>query len=447
MRLVLLVWLLAWPAIAAHAAIVQNPNFRTVVSASGQFVVQGPPPPPGRLQPASTASNIVLRLNADQLAITCERVKAVFLRELNFADLAWLSRIQVNILPYAQPDQTINIASVRHTDGWLYQVDVPEQIAAERLVRGLVHVLFLEIANRTSSARSAEIPTWLVEGTARHLLLAYRAELVLEPFSALNALVRYDPITPTRLLLQKEKALTFEQLGRPDASMLTPPRLAVFQASAQLLVVELRRLPAGNYSIATFLANLNRMLNWEVAFLNAFSKQFGSLLDIEKWWALTLVGFTGRDPSQIWPAALAPSKIEQLLQVSVRAAPTTNALPRQTRYTLQELIRTLDYAQHRNLVLGKINQLVAARVNVIGGNLALVQSYQKTLEDYIYKRDRVGFAPPRRGQIQGNPKSIADETVRKLDDLDAKRKSAQPAASLLQPAATARSKPLLMAAS
>jgi len=423
MRVARLFLFLAWLG-ALPAAIVQNPMVRTVVSASGQFIVQGPPPGMRGFAAEENSTNVILRLNADQLAVMCERVKSVFLRELNFADLFWLSKIHVNVMRYGQPDQPINIASVRYTDGWLYQVDVPERIAPERLVRGLVHVLFLEIANRTASDRSAEVPTWLVEGMTHHLLLAYRAELVVQPQTAMSALVRWDPLSPTRTVLQKEKPLSFAEIGRPTAELLAPSRLRFYQACCQLLLLELRQLPAGHDSIAAFLGQLSRNLNWEVAFLRGFSRQFGSLLEVEKWWALALVGFTGRDPSQIWPARLVPAKLEQLLTVSVRTAPNTNALPKQALYSLQDVIRSMDYTQQRNLVRQKINQLIAARVNVAGDNLTTVLSYQRVLEEYIAKRDRVGFAPVRRGQLPGNPKSIAEEAVKKLDALDSRRPGA-----------------------
>jgi len=44
--------------------------------------------------------------------------------------------------------------------------------------------------------------------------------------------------------------------------------------------------------------------NWQFAFLQAFSATFQQPLDVEKWWSLQLLHFTGRG----WPRRGRPTK-------------------------------------------------------------------------------------------------------------------------------------------
>ena len=50
------------------------------------------------------------------------------------------------------------------------------------------------------------------------------------------------------------------------------------------------------------------------AFLNAYRLQFPRLLDVEKWWAVILVHFTGLDPTQAWSLPVTLQKLEEALQ-------------------------------------------------------------------------------------------------------------------------------------
>ena len=59
----------------------------------------------------------------------------------------------------------------RHsTDGWSYQVQLPDVLSRTRLAQAMTVVLLLEFANRNAGTHSAEIPAWLTDGLSQQLL-------------------------------------------------------------------------------------------------------------------------------------------------------------------------------------------------------------------------------------------------------------------------------------
>src|SRR6185503_13175114 len=260
-------------SVIASAAWAAQPDgsVRTVKSSSGQFVVRGP-----AIAQLSTNSafgdSTLIELDPNILAVSCERIKQALLRELSMMDL-WRGRVYVEFNPMLTANQAPVIFAKPYLNGWQYQVELARSIQRTKLVSGLVQVLLLEIANRNAGLRSAEIPLWLSEGVAQVLVHENEVDLVVphseRNFNLVNLswqvrqAARRDPLRETRERLQTHAAFSFTRLSdglpysAPDETWKT------FQASTQLFVRELARLPGGRARLVAMLYELPHYLNWQ----------------------------------------------------------------------------------------------------------------------------------------------------------------------------------------
>ncbi len=103
----------------------------------------------------------LIKLDADSLLMSAERVRLVLFNELGIP-LNSGGKIRLILYTATKPDNLIGVTSTIMPAGWDYGVEIPDQIEGQQLVRGIVHSLLLEAANRGQTARSAELPLWLV---------------------------------------------------------------------------------------------------------------------------------------------------------------------------------------------------------------------------------------------------------------------------------------------
>src|SRR5262249_34667183 len=132
----------------------------------------------------------------------------------------------------------------------------------------------------------------------------------------------------------------FEQLSWPTEEQLSD---ALYQGSAQLFVSELLRLPDGKACLQEMLAQLPAYYNWQFAFLRGLHDYFQKALDVEKWWALAAVHFTGRELAQTWPQEESWSKLDALLHEGIQIRSATNDAPLYSRVSLQTIIRDWEW--------------------------------------------------------------------------------------------------------
>jgi len=418
-------------SLTASAALAALPDrgVRTVNSSSGQFVVRGP-----ALTQISTnaafADGSLIDLDPNILAVTCERIKQALLRELTMVDL-WRGRVYVQINSTLSANQAPIVFAKPYLDGWQYQVELARSIERPKLVSGLVQVLLLEIANRTAGLRSAEVPLWLSEGMAQALIHESVVDLVVphpeRNFNLVNLswqarqAIRRDPLREARERLQTHAALSFAKLGAGLPNSAPVETWKTFQASAQLFVRELVRLPGGRSRLVQMLYVLPHYLNWQTAFLNAFGGQFPRLLDAEKWWAVTITHFTGQDPTQAWAMPVALQKLDEALHPPVLVSANRKDMPQRMRMSVQRIINEWDYLRQRIVLKGVTAQLFSVRLKSPPELVALVEENRATIENYLTKRDQVGMAralpglPPMRADL------LVADVVKKLDELEAKR--------------------------
>jgi hypothetical protein len=409
---------------------------RAFASHSGQFLVRAVSTPalPRRLSNLQTNAQF-LELDPMLLPVSCDRIKQILCRQLG-ANTSWRGRVYIAVRPAASGDDPITVAAERFRDGWQYFVGLPSMVDRSRYVHAMVEVILLEMANRGATERSAELPPWLSEGLSRQMLASTNNEIevILPPPPAIPGGLRVasttvsarrdDPLEEAHKWLSAATPLTFQELSWPTPEQLSGEAGAVYGSSAQLFVSELLKLPDGPDCLRAMLADLPRRYNWQLSFLQAFQARFQRPLDVEKWWALQVVHFTGRELTQTWPPDESWQKLDELVRSAVKVHVGTNDLPLQAEVKLQTIISEWDSSRQAQTLQGKIRELDAFRLRTAPGLAPLAAQYREVLANYLQNRDRggslfgLGKGAARRRAVQ--------EVLLKLDNLDAERAALRP---------------------
>jgi hypothetical protein len=421
-------------------------------STSGQFIVTGghQASPLGRLHAIAANTNLV-QLEPSLLAVSAERLKESLRRQLGISPSAsWSGQIFLALHPAQSPDEEVTIISTRFVGGWNYRVELPDIMSRTRLARALTGVLLLEFANRNAQSRSAEIPAWLIDGLSQQLSAAGSPENILSPpdeivngveFTQIDRLADtrqnlyywthegtrgngvIDPLADARQVLKNSNALTFEQLSWPDDGQVSGADGGVYRASAKLFVSSLLALQDGPACLRAMLQNLPSFYNWQTAFQNAFSKNFSTPLDVEKWWALQVVNFCARDPGAQWTPAVSRDKLDEILSVPVQMRPTADALPVYGEVSLQTAIRNFDPAQQAAILQIKLRDLQIAQFRMAPPLAVLADAYRRVIAGH-FGQDRAAAPVPsklKHPPVSPPPKKTED-IFQKLDALDAQRR-------------------------
>ncbi|MEO8429416.1 MAG: hypothetical protein ABI651_20175, partial [Verrucomicrobiota bacterium] len=303
------------------------------------------------------------------------------------------------------------------------------------------------IPNRGASERPAEIPLWLSEGTTQHLLASAESSLILQPDTispqsvglgqnanaiavwrqsgTINQGIKRDPLFLVRRRLGINAPVTFTQLSLPDPEHLNGSGWEIYQSCSQLFLERLLSLKDGRAKMRMMLSSLPRYLNWQSAFLKAFEQDFPSMLAAEKWWAVNLANFTGRDQWQAWPLQASLDKLDQILRYSAQLRVNTNQLPAHSEMSLQSVIRDLDFGGQRLFLNKTLNQLEALRVRISTDLVPLLDAYHYVLDAYLQTRGQDRFGLEHRGQHAASLKLLVQEAVRRLNALDLQRDELQ----------------------
>ena len=407
-------------SVVALVCITSGPAFSAepvaLRSHSGQFLVRGlrltgPP-----LAGASEGPVTYVRLDPALLAISCERIKAAVLDELVMKD-QWRGKIYISLRPVRDDHEQIVVTSMHYTDGWNYRLEIPEQVNGARLVKSVVEVVLMELANRNAGLREAELPLWLTEGLAAHLQATALSNFTLEPETRVSRKQRgLDPLSHARERLRTHAPLTFNELSWPSEEQLSEENLETYQSCAQLFVSELFHLRGGPGYGREMLARLPQNLNWQTTFLSAFSAYFDRLLDIDRWWSLHVVHFTGQGLSSVWVQKESWKQLDGILITPVQVRLSPAELPLTVPARLQSILAEWDFQRQRPVLLQKLNFLAALRLRASSEAIGLVEDYRQTLEAYVQKRSKAGGAA--RKKISPAEKLLVSEAVKRLDYLD-----------------------------
>lgn len=420
-------WLLLTACVGGLSlALAQGAGSQVTQSRSGQFIVrafQAQAPAPDTV--ALTNSGWV-RLDPAVLVVSCERIKQALLEVLGLQD-QWRGRVFV-VLHWGQHQpEPIGLHWAAFSDGWVYELHLPERMDRYQLIKCVVQVLLLEMANRRAQEGCVELPPWLVEGLTAHLEATSLATLTLEPETRLALARRYpDPLRRARDILRSRPVLTFDELSWAPDEQATEEQLQTYRSCAHLFVHQLLRLKGGRQCLQQFLAILPEHLNWQTAFLRSFRPYFTRLLDVDRWWSLQAVSLTGRNLVSVWPPEEAWRQLDAVLRPPARQWTRTNALPRLTRVNLQTIIAEWDSPRQMAVLVPTLSRLRALRARVGHPVAGLVDAYIQTLEAYLAQRDRPRGPERLRNPLPPNPRLIAAQTVARLDELDAQRARLRP---------------------
>ncbi len=364
------------------------------------------------------------------LAISAERIKNTLWRQLEIEGDP-VGRIHLRVRPARVPSEQPTINVTRALTGWAYRVDIPDSISTAGFANTVIHACLLEFANRQATGRTAELPLWLAEGITQDLLATENlAKLIPPPTAKAEGMLlsrvisdqrRQNPLAHAHRVLQSRAPLTFEELSWPAADQLADGQIDAFRSSAQLLVHRLLELNQGKTCLRGTLENLPHHMNWQFAFLAGFAPHFKTQLDIEKWWALQLVQFTGRDLTQALPLEASWDRLNEIIQAPVEVRSNPRELPRRSEVSLQTIIRDWDGLSQRSALQRKLRELELLRLQVAPELVGIVDEYRSSLNDYLndqnFSRRWFGLRK-QAGPIRNR---TADNAIRQLNSLDARR--------------------------
>jgi hypothetical protein len=424
--------LLAFAAPADAAVVVH--------SHSGQFIVQSPqatPPSLARVAPPST--NSILTLHPDPLAVSAERIKTAVLAELGRPD-RWQGRVFLTVDPRGVRGWQATPVARRYTDGWQYSLPLPQEIDGLTLIRSMVHVLLLEIANRDPGPNLPEIPVWLIEALTGQVLSRVGPDPLAKPNTVSgkygNAIGQLVSTMSERALAEDDRQLlklafsapppSFEELSLPTFESLRPADGDRYRACCQLLFVSLRSLPQGEQLLGNFLGQLPRHLNWQTAFLNAYAPVFPKLLDIEKWWALTVQRVRIAHGGSRLPGSTGVAWLEDLGTVEVEVRESARGPLRRERLSLQRLIADWAFPRQVPVLTARQAQFRRLAPSLPDELRVLAEDYAGVLADYIGRRTRLGYQPGLPGQAAAELASLMRATLGALDTLETRRRALGP---------------------
>ena len=408
-------------------------DVRSAQSRSGQFLITSLSSGPSLKLGTNPA---FVRLEPSVLAISAERLRQQVWRQLDSTD-RWRGKIFITIYQALSPQEPATITIERNKDGWQYGVLLPDVIERVRYVRAMTQVVLLELANRNAPHRSAEIPAWLIEGLTRQLLAANEVDVILPPpttdmdgFQLTRTIIsarRENPLAWAHTELLASTPPTFQELSWPAEGELAGATGERYGAAAQLFVSGLFELPDGRACARGMLAALPDHLNWQFAFLKAFQAHFQRPLEVEKWWALLVTRFTGRDLAQTWPAEDSRRKLDQALLSPVQVRTGTNDLPLSTELDLQSVVRDWRGEAQTQVLEAKLRELDLLRPNVATNVTPVVDGYRQTIATYLHQRDKAGLF--RFLHRDGIRRQAAGRALKQLSVLDAQRAANNPPAS------------------
>lgn len=387
-------------------------------SRSQQFVVFGSPAGTEQGPPSiSLLETNHMQMEPTVLVLTCERVRMALLRELGLGD-EWSGRIQIVVQGNLRPTEAVILESQWFPSGWRYQMVLPGQLDRPRLVRVLTRALLLEIANRANrSQRPVELPLWLEEGFATHLLALHGDNLVPDIRTSATLIQSANPdlFLEARRLLVGRDLVSFADLFATRANHPTDEQWEIFRRTAQLLVAELLNLPEGRAGLQEFLRQLSAYLNPQLAFLRSFAAPFPTPLDAEKWWSVVWMNFTARERHMRLSLAHSLGQLEEILVTPIAVRLGTNAVPGRKELPLRELIANTELAQHQQAVTQATYQLQMLQHAAPVELSRLLGDYRQALLQYLKRRFEYSS---KTNSKSADTKIATRDVLEKLDLLD-----------------------------
>ena len=113
-------------------------GYKTANSQSGQFTVFGPVSPKRRGGILDVNADTIL-IAPDHVAIAADRMRFTILKKLGVRPFLG-GKVKIRLDPTLLPVATVPVVTVRHLSGYSYELTLPCEIDAPKLVRALVQV-------------------------------------------------------------------------------------------------------------------------------------------------------------------------------------------------------------------------------------------------------------------------------------------------------------------
>ncbi|MEO7298054.1 MAG: hypothetical protein ABI042_05700 [Verrucomicrobiota bacterium] len=413
------------------ARLLAAPEFVTTQSLSKQFVIYGPKENPG----ATRAK--LFPLTPTFLAVSCERIKQSVLAELGGAVKGWpveqqkYSGGKIYLVLHPNLRQQPLITPLRTSGKLSYRIDLPNQIEGAALIEAVTEAILMEIANRRSTEKLAQVPRWLSQGIAAQVKENSPETLLLQanqPYNLLilsdrhssreknrNAKVLADPVSRIRQNLANFTPLTFEELSRPET--LPPERARHFEECAHLFLVELQRLKQPEHGLRQILDELPQDTEWQTTFLRIYRAQFQQSADVEKWWSLQVFGRSNF--SSVWSHEQSLENLAMTLAPSLQVPGNAD---KRENVPVQEIISHWPVEQQKIAMPRMMMQLRLLRLRMEPSLVFIVDEYCAVLENYLKKEDKNRLI--QRVLFRPNLQDLKKETKETLDALDRRRAAA-----------------------
>ena len=369
------------------------------------------------------ASGNTLPLDPSLLVTSCERIKQALLFTLGEPD-QWRGAITIYINRNLPEDRDpVPVQNYQPPQGWNYELALPARMESKALLRSVVGVLLMETANRGAGSQPAEVPIWLAAGLGGHLESLNLATLVLRPESFVNTSRDVDPrLDPLRARFREHPPLSFQELSWPAPEQLDGANYDSYSASAQLFVEKLLTFKDGKECLRRLLLSLHQRLNWQNAFLDAFSPHFASLLEVEKWWALATVNYSGLDFASRYGPLESWQRLQRALDVPVEVHFSPDRLPTQAEINLQEIIKTWEPARASEALERVAATLQGLRLRLDPGLTELLDDYLVVVRGYLNETGHDQMVWLSTGQT-AELAALRRNACKQLDTLDARRES------------------------
>ena len=397
---------------------------RTPGSLQDMAVPRGPGGQPlalwlARVPPPTVGDTITL--NPQLAAVSAERIKGAVLRILKKKD-QWRGQIHIYLASPRKWKGATEIRPIPFKDGWRYGVIVPEEIEWQRFVRTVTGAVLLELVNRGDAQSFIEPPLWLTEGISELLEVDPGRALVLESdrtYTSSNS--RSDLSKEARMLLKGQPVMDWTELSTADASTLKDENdYSRFKGSAVLLTDLLLVQPGGQEKMGKFVDSLGSVLNWQTAFLKAFQADYRSLLDVEKWWAVTDAANAINGSTGLWPRDIIMAHLSEIFTETVGPKEADRAGAGRRSMTLSQLIVGWDFTSQREVLDRKMNQL-RQLLSHSDRNLApLVEDAYRVLNQYLEDRANAGKDPEKRSELEARGNLLAQSAARRLNAISQK---------------------------
>lgn len=433
---------MATALLALNIARAQLPSDNLVGSVSGQFFISGGTALLSTRSLELGAQPNMVALQPALLAVSCERIKQELLRSLATRD-EWRGRIFITLHPAQSSNDPVTLVAQRFAGNWNCKIALSDAMDRNRLAETITHACLLEIANRNAADEATEIPDWLTLGFTRQLVGSRIDEFILQPpntkengFATTRLRMdltddprdsspetrRFNPLAEAIDIMHTNAPLTYDDLCWPTDDQLAGNDANVYRSSAQLFVSQLLRLNNGPASLRAMLAELPNYLNWQLAFQDAFRAEFAEPLDVEKWWALQVAEFAGRDLLHLWTGEESWRQLDTFFRLPIDVQIGT-AAPLRTDITFQTVIRGWSRTRQLQLLKKKLWDLDLVRMHVSPEFMPLVDNYRQVLQEYYKKFSTTARSLPPDAPL--TDQAVA-EAVQQLDTLDARRAAMRP---------------------